>query len=875
MKKALFILLLLSGFLNAQNTMFNSLALSNIGPSVMSGRIVDLAVNPDNPNEFYAAYATGGVWYTNNNGTSFTPIMDSAPTLNCGAIAVDWISKTIWVGTGEVNASRSSYAGVGVLKSVDNGKTWINIGLADSHHISRIWFNPNNTNELIIGAVGHLYTANSERGVFKTTDGGVTWQKTLFVNDNTGVIDISVSKNNPKTMFAATWQKDRKAWNFNGNGQGSGIYKSVDSGNSWNLISTATSGFPVGENIGRIGLCAVNSETIYAVLDNQNKRPNTKTEISKDSNKAMIETNVIGCEIYKSVNGGLLWTKQNKNFIDDLYYTYGYYFANIAVNPSSENQIYVGGVNLLSSNDNGASFISISKNNVHSDHHITWINPKNANHIINGNDGGVNISYDKGENWIKCNNQAVGQFYSINVDNQPNYNVYGGLQDNGVWCGPNNYKASAQWHQTGQYPYKEILGGDGMQVQIDSRNSNIVFAGSQYGAYYKIDRTTDKEQEITPTTEKDQQKLRFNWQTPILLSSHNQDILYFGSNFLHRSMNQGTTWDKISPDLTKGAKEGNVSFGTITTIAESKFSFGLLYAGSDDGQVHVTKDGGSSWQLISNSLPQNLWVSRVVASKYKKERVYITLSGYRNDNFKSYIYISDDYGTSWKNIASDKNSAANVLIEDTENQNILYLGTDNGLQISLNKGETWNKFSDKIPAVAVHDLVIQSKAKELIVGTHGRSLYKTDVSNIQLLTDDLLKKPIHLFAINNINKTERWGDKSNAWAKVFEPELAIWVFLKTKSSCLLTIKNNAGIVVLQRQIRDKEGLLLENYNLSINEAEKKLIEKKDKSIKIAAAKNGKFYLPTGKYAISISDTEKNIQTTTFEVVKEDKKPKNE
>ena len=662
MKKALFILLLLSGFLNAQNTMFNSLAFSNIGPTVMSGRIVDLAVNPDNPTEFYAAYATGGVWYTNNNGTSFTPIMDSAPTLNCGAIAVDWISKTIWVGTGEVNASRSSYAGVGVLKSVDNGKTWINIGLADSHHISRIWFNPNNTNELIVGAVGHLYTPNSERGVFKTTDGGVTWQKTLFVNENTGVIDISVSKNNPKIMFAATWQKDRKAWNFNGNGQGSGIYKSIDSGNSWNLISTATSGFPVGENIGRIGLCAVNSETIYAVLDNQNKRPNTKTEISKDSNKAMIETNVIGCEIYKSVNGGLLWTKQNKNFIDDLYYTYGYYFANIAVNPSSENQIYVGGVNLLSSNDNGASFMSISKNNVHSDHHITWINPKNANHIINGNDGGVNISYDKGENWIKCNNQAVGQFYSINVDNQPNYNVYGGLQDNGVWCGPNNYKASAQWHQTGQYPYKEILGGDGMQVQIDSRNSNIVFAGSQYGAYYKIDRTTDKEQEITPTTEKDLQKLRFNWQTPILLSSHNQDILYFGSNFLHRSMNQGTTWDKISPDLTKGAKEGNVSFGTITTIAESKFTFGLLYAGTDDGLAHVTKDGGNSWQIISNNLPQNLWVSRVVASKYKKERVYITLSGYRNDDFKSYIYISDDYGTSWKNIASDKNSSANVLI---------------------------------------------------------------------------------------------------------------------------------------------------------------------------------------------------------------------
>ena len=875
MKKIVLVLLISASFSFAQNTLFDAVKFKNIGPTVMSGRVVDMAINANNPTEFYVAYATGGLWYTNNNGTSFAPVLDGAQTINCGSVAVNWSTGTIWVGTGEVNASRSSYSGIGILKSDDKGKTWSCIGLEDSHHIARIWFNPNNINELVVAVVGHLYTPNAERGIFKTTDGGKLWKKTLFVNENTGAIDLSVSSLDAKTMYAAMWEKDRKAWNFKGNGQNSGIYKSTDGGENWIVVSTATSGFPTGENIGRIGLHAVNAQTIYAVVDNQNKRANTKTAADSDANKAMIETNVIGCEVYKSVNGGATWTKQNKDYIDDLYYTYGYYFANIAVDPSNENRIYIGGVNLIFSDDAGSTFKNISKSNVHSDHHFNWVNPKNPNHVINGNDGGVNITYDNGANWIKCNNLAVGQFYSINVDNNDNYNVYGGLQDNGVWVGPNNYEPSPYWQQSGKYPYQEIMGGDGMQVQIDNRNSNIVFAGSQYGAYYKINRTTDVEQNITPQFKKGDEKLRFNWQTPILLSTHNQDILYFGSNFLHRSMNQGATWEKISPDLTNGKKEGNVTFGTITTISESKFVFGLLYAGTDDGKINVSKDGGSTWQLISNSLPQNVWISRILASKHKKERVYATLNGYRNDDFNSYVYISDDFGATWKSIASLKNSPANVLIEDSENEAILYLGTDSGLQISINQGASWTDFSAGMPHVAVHDLVIQPKAKELIVGTHGRSMYKVDISKVQLFTKELLNKPLHIFEIQKVTKKENWGAKRNAWSEIFEPKLSIWVYSNVAKSGTLTIKNKEGVVVLNQIIELEKNLNPIDSNLSISVEIAKILEKNNNKLKLKQAQNKKYYLPVGYYTVTIESGSKTCDTATFEIIENKQSDEND
>ena len=865
MKKIAFSVLFLSclfGF--AQQNDFQAVKFKNIGPTIMSGRVVDLAVNENNPTEFYAAYATGGLWYTNNKGTSFESVMDNAPTQNVGCVTVDWKSGLILVGTGEVNSSRSSYAGIGVLKSTDKGKTWTNIGLPDSHHISKIWVNPNDNNEIVVGVLGHLYSKNEERGVFKTTNGGKTWTKTLFINDETGIIDISFAPNNPKIMFAAAWERERKAYNFKGNGIGSGIYKSEDAGTTWKKMD-ANSGFPSNPGMGRIGLTSFNENVAYAIVDNQNLRPNAKKKKSSDANTNLFDTEVIGAEIYKTTDAGKTWKKTHNQFINDAFYSYGYYFADITVDESNENRLYISAVPLIFSNDGGKSFQSLSKDNVHADHHVCWVNPKNPNHVINGNDGGVNITYDNGKHWIKCNNQAVGQFYTVNVDNKEAYEVYGGLQDNGVWAGPNTYEHNVDWLQDGKYPYEFLSGGDGMQVQIDTRTNDLVYTGSQFGSYTKIDRKSGKREYITPRADKKEEPYRFNWQTPILLSSHNQDIVYFGGQYVFRSMNQGRDWEKISTDLTNGKMEGNVPFGTITSIAESKFKFGQLVVGTDDGNIHLTKDSGENWTKISTKLPQGLWVSRVRFSNFKKERIYITLNGYRNDNFTTYAYVSEDLGANWKLLTENFNqNAANVILEDSENENILYLGTDTGLFISIDKGTTWQDFSNDIPNVAVHDLVIQTREKDLIVGTHGRSLYKVNLANIQQINETINTKEIALFKLEDIYFSKNWGNKSYTWGTENNPNVEIWYYLKVVSNVAITIKNKDGIVVLNRQAKAEKGMLKLDYDLSIDEKTKTAIEKKDANIKISQAENQKYYLPVGKYTIELdANGKKETQTITI------------
>lgn len=847
----------------AQNSWFKSHLFENIGPTIMSGRVVDIAVNPSNPIEFYVAYATGGVWYTSNGGNTFICLSDNAPTQNCGALTVDWKSGTLWLGTGEVNASRSSYAGIGLLKSVDKGKTWENVGLYDSHHISKIIVNPNNNNEVVVGVIGHLYTRNEERGVFKTIDGGKTWKKTLFVDDASGVIDISVAASNFNVQYASVWQKDRKAWHFEGSGKSSGIYKSVDGGASWVCVTNGDNGFPHNEGVGRIGLATYDESIVYAVLDNQNKRPNTKqnNDASKDANKALVETNVIGAEVYKSLDGGLTWGRTHESFLDDLYYSYGYYFGNISVDSKNQNRLIIGGVPLLLSEDGGKKFVNISKENVHSDHHVSWINPNNPNHIINGNDGGINISFDSGKSWVKCNSLPVGQFYAVNVDEQEPYNVYGGLQDNGVWVGPSDYQHDFEWQQGGKYPYEQLSGGDGMQVQIDKRNPNIVYAGSQHGNYVRIDRVKKKRVQITPKSNKNEKPFRFNWQTPILLSSHNQDIVYFGSNYLHRSMNQGESWELLSPDLTKGINEGNVPYGTITTIAESQLRFGLIYTGSDDGLVYVTRDGGANWNKISDSLPQDFWVSRVVASRHKKERVYVALNGYRNDNFKSMIYVSEDYGQSWKSIVSNlPESPVNVIVEDFKNENLLFVGTDNGLYVSLDKGLSWQDFSQGIPNVAIHDLKIQEKTKDLVVGTHGRSIYKININYLQLLDSDLVKKEINLFPVPTLQRQSYWGNSYNTWSEPFNPELEISFFSNSNKKITLEIFNPFSQKIFSKEIEASQGLNKVVYDLILSEQNVKEWKKKDTKLEFKTAKNGKTYVPISNYKIVITSFENKYET---------------
>lgn len=911
------------------SSLVKNIPFKNIGPSIMSGRVVDIDVNPNNPTEFYVGYASGGLWYTNNNGTSFTPVMDNSLTQNVGDIAVDWKTGTIWVGTGENNASRSSYAGIGLLKSTDKGKSWQQMGLEDSHHIGRIILNPSNPNEVVVGVTGHLYSPNEERGIFKTTDGGKTWNKTLFVSKDAGIIDVAMAPNNFNIQYAASWEKDRKAWDFVGNGNGSGIYKSTDGGTTWNKVSTPQSGFPTGEGVGRIGLAVFDENTVYAVHDSQFRRKKTnetekkseglskedfktmsvetflKLEDKKlneflktngfqekyrannvkqlvesgtvkpidianyleDANSMLFDTPVVGAEVYRSEDGGKTWKKRNEKYIDDLFYSYGYYFAQIAVDPNNKDKVYLAGVPIIKSDDGGKTYTSINGDNVHSDHHSIWIDPNMSGHIVNGNDGGVNISYDDGAHWIKNNTPSVGQFYYINVDNEEPYNVYGGLQDNGVWVGAHNSEENTEWHQNGHYPWKSIMGGDGMQVQIDSRNHNIVYTGYQFGNYYRLDLEKDKQTYIQPKHELGETPYRFNWQTPILLSSHNQDIIYLGGNKLHRSMNQGDDWETISGDLTNGGKEGNVAYGTLATISESPFKFGLIYTGSDDGLVQVTQNGGNSWELLNptgTNKPSELWVSRVVASQHKKERVYVTLNGYRWDDFTPYIYMSNDYGKTWKNIANNiPVSPVNVIIEDPTNENILFVGTDNGVYVSFDQGATWEAFSEGLPKVAVHDLKIQAKAKHLLVGTHGRSIYKADIGNLQQMKTSDLNKNLVVFKVEDINHSGRWGNSWSSWSKPSTPGIDL-TFYTTKSGDFTSkVLTDDGIEVSQAQIQADKGFNVLSYDVAFSKAGKSAFLKKNK-MELKEAGNGKTYLPKGKYTLEISGNG-STEKITFEL----------
>jgi photosystem II stability/assembly factor-like uncharacterized protein len=907
----------------------------NIGPTVFSGRVTDVDVWQQDPSHFYVAYASGGLWKTENNGQSFTPLFDNEMVMTIGDIAVDWQRNVVWIGTGEVNSSRSSYAGVGMYKSSDGGKTWQYKGLGESHHIGRVVLHPGDPNTVWVAVLGHLYSPNAERGVYKTTDGGNTWKRTLFVDGNSGAIDLVIDPDMPNTLYAATWQRERHAWNFSEAGKGSGIYKSEDGGETWKLLTTNGCGFPTGEGTGRIGLAVGKSRgrtALYAIVDNQNRRPPEEDEeekltkdqlrsISKeaflglkkylvkdflkensfpekydadkvidlvksekikpaalaeyldDANTQLFDTEVVGAEVYRSFDGGKTWKKTHDGFLDDLYYSYGYYFGQICVAPQNADHLYIYGVPILKSKDGGKTWKSINEENVHVDHHTLWVNPKREGHLILGNDGGINISYDDGANWIKCNSPSVGQFYHVAVDMASPYNVYGGLQDNGVWYGLHTYEASSGWHGSGHYPYKSILGGDGMQTAIDNRNNITVYTGFQFGNYYRIDKNSSKREKITPQHDLGERPLRWNWQTPIHLSEHNQDILYMGSNKLHRSFNQGKDWTTISPDLTKGGQKGDVPFGTLTTIHESPTKFGLIYTGSDDGQVFVTPDGGNTWTNITTGLPENLWISRVQASKFEQGRVYVSLNGYRWDDMRSFVYVSENYGKTWQRLGLDLPlEPVNVVKEDPKNPNLLYVGTDHALYISLDRGKSFMQMNDPtsdqgLPAVAVHDLVVHTKENDLIVGTHGRSIYLANVGHVQQLVDSIINKVLYAFEIEKVRQRSSWGNPFSAWSEEDpEPDIEFPVYAREGNGIKITLKSG-DLVLKTWQTNVKKGLnyltyhgdfdesAVEKYALQLNEKK----QDDEKAIEVKKAKNGKYYLQKGSYTVVFEKGETKME----------------
>jgi photosystem II stability/assembly factor-like uncharacterized protein len=765
------ILLIASQIFGQIEDKFNESLLKNftyraIGPARQGGRITDISVPLSQPYTFYVATASGGLWKTVNNGTTFEPIFDNQSVISIGDIEVAPSNPNIvWVGTGEANNSRSSYWGDGVYKSTDGGKSWKNIGLRDSHHVGRIIIHPKNPDIVYVAALGHLYSSNEERGLFKTSNGGETWEKILYINEKVGVVDVVIDPTNPDILYAASYERSRMPWTFEESGPGSAIYKSIDAGKTWKRLG---GGLPSGK-IGRIGIDVYckNPNIVYATIENSNLRPPTEEEAKQDqSHKLEPQQRPIGGEVYCSDDGGETWRKANSSK-DDIGGHPGYYYGQIRINPNDENTIYVLSVILYRSKDGGKTWgkerPEDTGQGTHSDHHALWIDPQNSNHLLLGNDGGLAQSYDGGASWDFYDNLPLAQYYTVGVDMEDPYNIYGGLQDNGSWKGPSN---SLQGEITLD-DWESVGGGDGMYNQVDPNDSRWLYNESQFGNIQRLDQKLWIRKSIRPSRKEGEPALRFNWSSPILISPHNNQIIFMGANVLFRSLNRGDSWQEISPDLTtndpvKTKGKGNIQYCTITTISESPLFPGIIWVGTDDGNVQMTRNGGATWTNLSSRIkgaPANYWASRVLASNFNEGTAYMAKTGYRHDDFRPFLFKTTDFGATWTSIASNlPNEPINVIIEDRKNPNLLFVGTEMAVYVSMDGGGKWVRMKNNMPTNAVHDLLVHPRENDLVVATHGRGIFITDITPLEEITPKVLAEDVYLFKIEP--KTQSLGRRS-------------------------------------------------------------------------------------------------------------------
>ncbi len=769
-----------------------------IGPTAQGGRYVDFAVVESNARVFYAATATGGLWKTVNNGISFTPVFDNQADFALGAVALAQARPdVIYVGTGEANNSRSTYGGNGVYKSVDGGKSWTQSGLSNAGRIGRIVVHPKNPDIVFATASGRLYSENPERGVYRSTDGGRTWTKTLdhkVEGREIGAIDVAMDPANPNVLYAATYDKVRRPWTFGEGGPGSAIFKSTDGGTSWRQL---TSGLPTGM-LGRIGLAIARSDpkTVYAVVENANARdPKVTPEERRTRLAEGFGDGSIGDELYRSDDAGATWRKvappvpstgsgqapstgsgqapaatpaqasgERGRGAQPAAQPQGggrgrggwtggnppYYYGQIRVDPKNKEHVYLLSVGVTHTTDGGKTWSSAF--GFGGDNHALWINPADSDHLILGHDHGMGVSFDAGRTWLSPDNKPLAQFYAITYDMEQPYNVYGGMQDNGSSRGPSTMKGG------GSIPFEawyRVGGGDGFYNVVDPTDSRWLYNESQFGAIQRMDQKTGQGRSIRYTRAQGQPPLRWNWSSPILISPHNPEVVYHAANVLLRSANRGDTWTEISPDLTKNLPErrggsGNIQYATITTIDESPVIGGVIWAGTDDGNVQVTRDGGKTWTNVTDTIAGHpgYWVSRVIASHHDAAAAYVTVTGYRHDDFKPFAWKTTDYGATWSSIAGNlPNEAINVIREDRENPNLLVVGTDFGVHASLDGGRTWQRMKNGITTSPVHDLAIHPRDRELIVGTHGRGIYIADIGGLQALTSAVIATEAHLAPI--------------------------------------------------------------------------------------------------------------------------------
>lgn len=843
----------------------------NIGPANMSGRITDIEALDDDYRFVLVASASGGVWKSTNAGTTWEPIFDDYGAASIGSVAIFQPDPNIlWVGTGEPNNRNSVAWGDGIYKSTDGGETFTNMGLEDTHQISHVLTHPTDPDIVYVGAIGHLWGYTGDRGVFKTTDGGQTWQRVLYVDEMTGCSALVMDPNNPEVLYAGMYQRLRRPWRFDSGGPNGGIFKTTDGGRNWTKL---TQGLPRGDT-GKIGLAI--SRTNPNIL-------NAFVEAEQTPRGGEIDPANPSSGVYRSEDGGQSWTQMNTSNNRPFYYSH------IFINPVDENRVYMVTGSFQSSPDGGRT-IERMGGGIHGDYHAMWCDPHNKDRFYIGNDGGASLTHDHSQSYIFFDNLPTSQFYAVGVDMRDPYYVYGGLQDNGSWGGPSNSRDRSgiltdHWYNVG--------GGDGFHAQVDPTDWRTVYVESQGGAISRVDALTRQSRSIRPRDPRTggaggggrtgggqmggfqmggfQQQgnvvnyddyitdeiiekqgaagwrgsaFRFNWSTPIVLSPHNPHTVYFGGNFLFKSVDRGDTWMIISPDLTtddpvKIKREtggltsdvtGAENHCSIITISESPVTPGVIWVGTDDGNVQVTRDGGVNWKNVRSNVPgvpDGIWVSRVEASHFEEGTCYLTFDGHRSDNFVPYAFKTTDYGESWTKITDGipDGQCVYVIKEDLRNPNLLFLGTEFACYVSLNDGESWSRLMNGMPTVAVHDLVIHPRDNDLIAATHGRGIWiMDDITMLQQYTGEVAESDAHLFeprTVTNWVNVSRGGSRGAFYFRGENPPRGtpVHFYLKNPGTVTLEISDISGEMKRTAEIDGTAGINTFDWDRSFDPGE--------------------------------------------------------
>ena len=822
---------------------FDSLHFRSIGPASMSGRISDIAVYEANPNIFYVGAAHGGVWKTTNDGTTFEAQFQNQGLLSVGDIAVSQSNPDlVWVGSCESNNRQSTSWGDGVYKSTDGGKTYANVGLKNSRHINRIVIDPRNTDTVFVAATGPLFGSGGDRGVYKTTDGGRTWKQTLKGDADTGANDLVMDPSNDQVLYASTYQRRRTACCMNGGGPGSGLWKSTDGGETWARLAK---GLPEGA-LGRIAIDVYRRRPniLYALVEGpplqQGGRgrgtqgaagaPEAPPQQAAGRGRGPATANDASATgLYRSDDAGASWRKVNNNNVRPMY------FSQVRIDPNDEDVVVMGGVDLQMTTDGGKSINTAAASKIHSDHHAIWIDPSNSHHMLIGNDGGLAQTWDQAKTWTFFPNLPVGLFYHVSVDMATPYNVCGGMQDNYDWCGPSQVRGAGG---IANYEWKTLQGGDGFVVLQDPKDPRVIYSETQDGNMVRVDRVTNETMSVRPLPSDPKETYRWHWDTPMIMSPHDPAVVYVGAQKVFRSADRGLSWTPISADLTSDANrddivtmgvkgsditiaknDGIVAWPTIVALAESPKRAGLLYAGTDDGNLQVTKDGGKTWTNVYSKLPdapKGAYVSRLAASRFDEGTVYATIDDHRQNNYGTYVYVSRDYGQSWQSLVSNLPGFGEIVVkaitEDQKNPDVLYLGTETGLFISIDRGQSWIRPRTNLPTVRVDEITLHPRDNAMVLATHGRALWILDhlepiqeyaaaqKAGAKLFTpapSTMFRRP------TRDRNTEFWGDQTFFGENPPQAAVISWYAKARPENVALKITDAAG-----RQVREISGTTL-------------------------------------------------------------------